>query len=188
MAAILKCQGPAAGPAEREEQMTKPCPGPLPATRPKLKAPPGACDAHMHILGPYHRFPLSESRGYTAPESPLEDFLRLQDTLGLQRAVIVHPSAYGTDMRVTEDAVVRMNGRARGVAVVEPGISDAELNRLDRIGLRANGRGRARDRQDAGAVRHRRPGRTGAALRRPCRGTTAAAPCRRTATIASGHR
>lgn len=116
--------------------MTEPCPGPLPATPPKLKAPPGACDAHMHILGPYDRFPLSESRGYTAPESPLEDFLRLQDTLGLQRAVIVHPSAYGTDMRVTEDAVVRMDGRARGIAVVEPGISDAELDRLDRTGFR----------------------------------------------------
>ncbi|MEX2453710.1 MAG: amidohydrolase family protein [Rhodospirillaceae bacterium] len=116
--------------------MTRPCPGPAPISAPRLKAPGNACDSHMHILGPYDRFPLSEGRGYTAPEAPIEDFLALQDALGLKRAVIVHPSAYGTDMRVTEDAVARMGGRARGVAVVEPSISDGELDRLDEIGFR----------------------------------------------------
>ena len=116
--------------------MTKPCPGPGPASVPKLKAPADACDAHMHILGPFDRFPLSEGRGYTPPEAPLEMFLDLQKRMGLSRAVIVHPSAYGTDMRVTEDAVTRMGARARGVAVVEPSVTDTELDRLNEIGFR----------------------------------------------------
>jgi predicted TIM-barrel fold metal-dependent hydrolase len=116
--------------------MTQPCPGPIPATTPRLKAPPGACDTHAHILGPYDRFPLNEDRGYTAPESPLADFLVVMDTLGLERAVIVHPSTYGTMLGVTEDAIVGMEGRARGVAVVEPDVTDRELERLNEIGFR----------------------------------------------------
>lgn len=116
--------------------MTKPCPGPGAASAPKLQAPPLACDTHMHILGPFDRFPMSEVRGYTPPEATLEQYLALQETLGLERAVVVHPSAYGTDLRVTEDAVARMNGRARGIAVVEPTISDSELDRLNEAGFR----------------------------------------------------
>lgn len=116
--------------------MTETCPGPGKASPPKLKAPPGACDTHAHILGPFDRFPLNEDRGYTPPPAPLEDFLELQKTLGLDRAVIVHPSAAGTMLGVTEDALVRMDGRARGIAVVDPGIGDSELDRLDEIGFR----------------------------------------------------
>ena len=100
--------------------MTQPCPGPILATKPRLKAPRGACDTHAHILGPYDRFPLNENRSYTAPEAPLEDFLVLLASLGLERAVIVHGSAHGIQLDVTEDAIIRMEGRARGVAVVEP--------------------------------------------------------------------
>ena len=116
--------------------MTQLCPGPIPAATPHLKAPPGACDTHAHILGPYDRFPLNENRSYTAPEAPLEDFLVLLDTLGLERAVIVHGSAYGTMLEATEDAIIRMEDRARGVAVVEPDITDRELERLNEVGFR----------------------------------------------------
>ena len=116
--------------------MTQPCPGPILATKPRLKAPRGACDTHAHILGPYDRFPLNENRSYTAPEAPLEDFLVLMASLGLERAVIVHGSAHGTLLDVTEDAIIRMEGRARGVAVVEPEITDRELERLNEVGFR----------------------------------------------------
>lgn len=116
--------------------MTRPCPGPPPASPPKFKAPPDSCDSHMHILGPVAKFPLNDDRSYTAPDSTLEDFREYQKTLGIDRAVIVHPSCYGTTLDVTEDAIARMNGRARGVAVVEPTASDAELDRLNEIGFR----------------------------------------------------
>ncbi len=116
--------------------MTQPCPGPIPATKPRLEAPPGACDTHAHILGPYDRFPLNEDRSYTAPEAPLEDFLVVMETLGVERAVIVHGSAHGTMLGATEDALLRMAGHARGIAVVEPGITDRELERLNEVGFR----------------------------------------------------
>ena len=116
--------------------MTKPCPGPVPALPPKLKAPSGACDTHAHIIGPFDGFPLSEERGYTPPVSDLAAFEAFQKTLGIDRAVIVHPSCYGTMMDITVDAVTRMGDRARGIAVVEPTITDAELDRLNEAGFR----------------------------------------------------
>ncbi|NQU68927.1 MAG: amidohydrolase family protein [Rhodospirillales bacterium] len=116
--------------------MTETCPGPVPPGKPRLKTPPGACDSHVHVIGPYDRFPLNENRGYTAPESTFEDYQRLMESLGLERAVIVHASAYGTMLGVTEDAVMRLGDQGRGVAVVDPDISDSELDRLHEIGFR----------------------------------------------------
>ena len=116
--------------------MTEPCPGPVPPQTPRLTAPSGACDTHAHILGPYDRFPLNENRSYTAPESTFEDYMHLLDRLGLERAVIVHGSAHGMMLAATEDAVMRLGDNGRGVAVVEPDISDRELDRLHEIGFR----------------------------------------------------
>jgi predicted TIM-barrel fold metal-dependent hydrolase len=108
----------------------------VPAAASKLKAPPGTCDTHAHIIGPFDRFPLAEERGYTPPVSDLAAFETFQKTLGIDRAVIVHPSCYGTMMDITVDAVTRMGERARGIAVVEPSITDAELDRLNEAGFR----------------------------------------------------
>ena len=116
--------------------MTRPCPGPLPPGPPLTRAPAGTCDTHAHILGPYDRFPLDEGRFYTAPESPLEAYIALQQALGIERAVIVQPSCYATDLAATADALARLGGRARAVAVVAPDIDDAKLRELDRLGFR----------------------------------------------------
>ena len=117
--------------------MTRPVPGPDPNPRkPRLKAPPKACDCHNHVFGPTARFPYSPERLYTPPDAPLEDFLRLLDILGIERAVIVQPSVYGADNSCTQDAIARMAGRARGVAVVDPEIDTETLKRLDAAGFR----------------------------------------------------
>ena len=75
----------------KDQDALKPVRPPNPNTRlPKLKAPPGACDTHLHIYGPFDRYPLSPARHYTpAGHSTLEDYLRVHRTLGLERAVIV---------------------------------------------------------------------------------------------------
>ncbi|MGE0746105.1 MAG: amidohydrolase [Rhodospirillales bacterium] len=116
--------------------MTRPCPGPKPPLRPRLVAPPGACDTHAHVLGPYARFPLNEDRSYTAPEAPFADYATLLDTLGLERGVIVHGSAHGTMMDASLDAIARLGKRGRGVAVVEPTTDDRALDRLHEAGIR----------------------------------------------------
>ena len=113
------------------------CKGPDPDTRvPRYRAPPGACDAHCHVFGPADRFPYAPDRAYTPPDAPYEGLVELHRILGIERAVIVHASCHGSDMRVTLDGIARSGGRMRGVAVVDPGVTDAELAALDAGGIR----------------------------------------------------
>jgi predicted TIM-barrel fold metal-dependent hydrolase len=115
----------------------KTCKAPDPNTRtPAYRMPPGACDAHCHVFGPADRFPYAPDRAYTPPDAPFEDLARLHRVLGVERAVIVHASCHGSDMRVTLDGIARSGGRMRGVAVVDLGVTDADLATLDAGGIR----------------------------------------------------
>jgi len=113
------------------------CAGPDPQPRkPKLKLPSGACDTHAHIMGPKARYAYSPTRIYTPPDCLLPDYLRMLATLGVERAVLVQPSVYGTDNTVMLEAMKAAGNRFRGVAVVADSISDAELKQLDAAGVR----------------------------------------------------
>jgi predicted TIM-barrel fold metal-dependent hydrolase len=117
--------------------MTRPCPGPdFDIRTPKVKPPPNACDTQAHVFGPASQFPYAEGRGYTPPDCPIEAYLRLLDTLGFDRGVIVHGSAHGSDNRVTLHGIAAAPDRLRGVAVVDPAISDNELEAMALGGIR----------------------------------------------------
>ena len=109
----------------------------LPAySAPARRLPPGACDCHAHVFGPFDRFPLQPERAYTPPLAPLETYLGMLRQTGFARGVVVQPSAYGTDNRCTADAVARSQGRLCAVGVVAPGVSDAALAALAAQGFR----------------------------------------------------
>ena len=115
----------------------KSCPPPDPnPVSPALALPPGACDAHCHVFGPAGKFPYAADRSYTPPDAPVENLRRLHARLGVSRAVIVHASCHGTDMEVTLDAIASSEGRYRGVACVEDGVMERELERLHAGGIR----------------------------------------------------
>lgn len=117
--------------------MTRPCRGPDYDTRaPKIPPPPLSCDTQAHVFGPASRFPYAAGRGYTPPDCPVESYQHMLDVLGIERAVIVHGSAHGSDNRVTLDGIASMPDRCRGVAVIEPDTSDRELEALARGGIR----------------------------------------------------
>ncbi len=101
---------------------------------PKLKAPAGACDCHMHVYE--SRFPVAPTAAATPPEAPVEAYRSVQKRLGLSRAVVVQPSAYGTDNRCTLEAAGKLGRDARCVVVVDNSVTDAELDRLTRAGAR----------------------------------------------------
>ena len=103
-------------------------------TQPKLKAPPGACDTHMHIYN--RRFPKAPTAKIEAPDASVEDYLKMRARLGIERTVVVQPSTYGKDNRCTLEAMAAIGPSARGIAVVDEAVSDAELDRLTRIGIR----------------------------------------------------
>lgn len=117
--------------------MTRPCPGPLAPTPPRTAPPPGACDTHIHVIGPYDAYPLNPKCSYTAPEASIEKIVDFLDVMQIDRAVIAHVTAHGMDMTVTLDALKVLGDRGRGVAMVATDIDDAELDRLHDGGIRA---------------------------------------------------
>jgi len=104
--------------------------------KPRLAIPPGSSDCHAHIFGQPGKYPFTPNRSYTPPEASIEAYRRMLGALGFEHAVIVQPSVYGTDNRCTRDAVVTSGGKWRGVAVVEPGVSDSLLAELHAAGFR----------------------------------------------------
>ncbi|HEU5144402.1 MAG TPA: amidohydrolase family protein [Dermatophilaceae bacterium] len=105
-------------------------------SRPQFTLPPGSVDAHCHVFGPGARFPFAPERKYTPCDASREQLFALRDHLGFARNVIVQATCHGADNRAMLDAVQASQGRARGVATVQPGVSDDELRRLDEAGVR----------------------------------------------------
>jgi D-galactarolactone isomerase len=97
------------------------------------KAPPGACDCHMHAYEP--GYPLAPTAVAEAPPGPLAEYLKIRDRLGLTRTVVVQPTAYGADNSCTLAVIAALGPRARGVAMVTGEETDGELERLAQGGV-----------------------------------------------------
>jgi D-galactarolactone isomerase len=101
--------------------------------KPKLATPVGATDTHMHI---YDTAVPAAAGGPPLPGNFLEDDYReVQQRLGLSRVIVVQPNAYQDDNRVTLRAIRTLGAGAKGVGVVKPGVSDAEIERLTAGGI-----------------------------------------------------
>ncbi|MEJ8472957.1 amidohydrolase family protein [Roseibium algae] len=105
-------------------------------SKPAFKAPAGSVDAHCHVFGPGSSFPYASQRKYTPTDAPKEMLFALRDHLGLSRNVIVQASCHGTDNAALIDALRAAPDLTRGIAVVDPAISDAELQDMDEAGVR----------------------------------------------------
>ena len=96
---------------------------------------PGATDTHLHIYEP--GFPLNPAvPARMEPAAGLAEYRREMTRLGLSRAVIVQPSAYGTDNTCTLAAMAALGSAARGVAILPEDVTDAEISRLGSLGMR----------------------------------------------------
>lgn len=105
-------------------------------SKPAFTPPPGAVDAHCHVFGPMAEFPFSAKAKYLPEDAGPDMLFALRDRLGFSRNVIVQASCHGTDNAATLSAIAKSNGLARGVAVVDPAISDKELEALHAGGIR----------------------------------------------------
>ena len=104
---------------------------------PKLKAPAGSCDTHMHFYD--KRFPLAKTAASAPPEDgSVATYRAMQRRIGFSRTVVVQPTAYGLDNSCTLAGMAELGkANARGVAVIDDKVTDAELARLDAAGMRA---------------------------------------------------
>lgn len=111
--------------------------GPDPDTRvPHFHVPPGSCDCHVHVYGPDNLFPFvpaQRERSFEAPKANLEAMHR---RIGMNRCVIVHVPAHGTDLSVTLDAMQSGDREYRGIALVDDAITDPRLEELHGYGFR----------------------------------------------------
>jgi D-galactarolactone isomerase len=101
--------------------------------RPSIEVPARACDCHMHIFD--RRFAPSPHWRRTPRDAPVAAYRALQERLGTELAVVVNPSTYGTDNACTLDALTAFGDTARGVAVVDVDVSDAELQKMAVLGV-----------------------------------------------------
>jgi predicted TIM-barrel fold metal-dependent hydrolase len=100
--------------------------------------PDGACDCHVHVFpDDTGRYPFVAKRVYTPLAAPVGALKSYLSGLGLDRVVVVQPSVYGTDNSALLDTLDALGGaKARGVAVIDDGISDAALQDMHRRGVR----------------------------------------------------
>jgi predicted TIM-barrel fold metal-dependent hydrolase len=94
-----------------------------------------AVDSHAHVFA--RGLPLAPQRRH-APDydALLTDYLALLDAHGVSHAVLVQPSFLGIDNRFLLAALRAQPRRLRGVAVVDPGIGESDLQALHRAGIR----------------------------------------------------
>ncbi|HEY6821088.1 MAG TPA: amidohydrolase family protein [Burkholderiales bacterium] len=117
--------------------MTGSTAAPDPNTRtPKFRPPPLACDAHCHVFGPAAKFPYDPKAAYHPPDAPFASLQELHKKLGLERAVIVHASCHGPDMRATLDAIARSGGKYRGTAIIDESYTDKDFQKMHDGGIR----------------------------------------------------
>jgi 2-pyrone-4,6-dicarboxylate lactonase len=105
-------------------------------SRPALRLPAGACDAHVHVFGPRRIFPFAENRPFTPADAPKEKLFAMHALMGIERCVIVQSTCHGFDNRAVADAIAAKNGAYCGVALLPATVADAELERLDALGFR----------------------------------------------------
>jgi 2-pyrone-4,6-dicarboxylate lactonase len=105
-------------------------------SRPTFQLPSGTVDAHCHVFGPGNVFPFARERKYTPCDASKEELFALRDFLGVSRNVVVQATCHGSDNSAMLDVLRSANGAARGVATVEPDVSEHELAEMHEAGVR----------------------------------------------------
>ncbi|WP_284178046.1 amidohydrolase family protein [Rhabdaerophilum sp. SD176] len=106
--------------------MTEIAPAPLVNT-PRFAAPPGACDAHSHVFGPFDIFPAGEASTYALPDAPPSIHAAARAAMGISRGVLVQPAPYGMDASAMLHAVSQSNGALKAIAIADETVSGETL-------------------------------------------------------------
>jgi predicted TIM-barrel fold metal-dependent hydrolase len=103
------------------------------------RLPKNSCDTHLHVFGDAARYPVVNPNALYQPpqDCDIAAATALHAAMGIDRAVFVQPTIYGTDHRLLHDVLkAAPRGKYRGVAIVDDSVGDAELERLDAVGVR----------------------------------------------------
>ena len=117
--------------------MTKICCLPKKNYQPIAFHPPAlACDSHVHVFGPFAKYPLSDDRSYTPAEFSADEFKAHLNRIGFSRGVLVTASVCGTNNGAILAALRQYPDQFRGVVVCSADVTDAELDDWHALGVR----------------------------------------------------
>ncbi|MFM0046464.1 amidohydrolase family protein [Paraburkholderia sediminicola] len=103
-------------------------------TKPAFVLPPHTCDVHFHVFEVGYQS--VKEPHYTFPDGTLKQYLAMCDYIGIERMVLVQPSYYGTDNRLTIDTLAKLGARGRGIVMVDEDVTDTELDQFHAAGVR----------------------------------------------------
>ncbi len=90
-------------------------------------------DGHFHIINP--KFPLVENNGYLPPGFTVEDYCKATKHYEIIGGAIVSGSFQAFDQEYLMDALKKLGDNFFGVANIASGISNQELERLNRANV-----------------------------------------------------
>jgi predicted TIM-barrel fold metal-dependent hydrolase len=103
---------------------------------PSFLMPAGATDCHAHVFCDAKAFPMYAGRTYTPEAAPVSELLALHRRLNIERVVFIQPSVYGADNTCMLAAIREIGSHARGIAVIDDKTADAEIDQMERTGVR----------------------------------------------------
>ena len=106
---------------------------PSPSLAPAQARTQPGWDAHVHV---FEAGAPVRAGHYQPVHRPLAEIEASAAAHGIGHLVLVQPSVYGSDHAVLLRALEGAAGRHRGIAVVEPSVDEAELDRLAAAGVR----------------------------------------------------
>lgn len=93
-------------------------------------------DSHFHIIDP--QYSLVENQGFLPDYYTVEEYRRELESMGLELAggAVVSGSFQGFDQSYFEGALAKLGKSFVGVTQLNPAADDAEIRRLDQIGIK----------------------------------------------------
>ncbi len=91
-------------------------------------------DSHCHIID--HRFPIVANQGYSPPDFPLDAYLAQARPLGVVAGAVVSGSFQANDQTWLIDVLPKLGAGWVGVTQLPNDCPDAEIVRLDALGVR----------------------------------------------------
>jgi predicted TIM-barrel fold metal-dependent hydrolase len=97
-----------------------------------MSAAPAGWDCHVHCFDAA----APALAGHYQPPTRTLAMLDAASAAGVDHYVLVQPSVYGTDNSLMLDALRSSGGRHRGVAVIDPSMTQRELDMMHTLGVR----------------------------------------------------
>jgi 2-pyrone-4,6-dicarboxylate lactonase len=102
------------------------------------RLPAGSCDCQIHVYDDPARYPIRHAKpSYAAPAAPLSAAMAMHQRVGIERVVIVQATVYKSDHSLLLASMAQLPAdSARGIAIIDDSVSDADLDRLNAAGVR----------------------------------------------------